>query len=149
MESEAFTWLTRIKDVEREHTTTRFAIEHLKRSLGEKTIKLLADLKEKHVNQANDRLEATYIVRLFSEFERALKEYLYSKKIKIPWKAESLINRVASRVRIQGIILVNAHQVRNQRNIFVHHLEQKDEPLTMRKSTSYLTTFLDRLKIDW
>src|SRR5436190_999490 len=56
-----------------------------------------------HVRQAIDNLEATYIIRLFSEFEAILVQHLTVSypRLRVPRTAEALINRVALRERIE------------------------------------------------
>lgn len=97
MANEKFEWLSKIKAVEREHASIRFATDHLLKLLEDGTKALERDLKRLDVHRASQSLEGTYIVRLFSEFEVALKQYLRASGTKIPKDAKPLINRVASR----------------------------------------------------
>jgi hypothetical protein len=55
-----------------------------------------------HLRAALDRVEATYLIRLFAEFEAILQEHLAVAHpgMRIPRIAEALINRVALRERI-------------------------------------------------
>ena len=140
--------MRRVKDVEREHTALRFTTDHALRSLGEGAVDLEEGLRRSDVNRASERLEGTYIIRLFSEFEVALKTILRERKIKrIPSNAKPLIDRVASCVKFSGPILDNAHLVREYRNKLVHHLVYgipEDQRMTIRTATSCLCTFLSR-----
>ncbi len=150
MANEAFVWLIRFKDIEREYRVTRFATDHLLRSLQTGTANLESDLKILDVNRASERLASTYIASLFSEFERGLKRFLRVQGLrKIPRNAEPLINRVAARGRIAGKPLQNAHKVRQYRNKLVHHLSEEAESFTVRRATGHLCTFFDRLRSAW
>lgn len=149
MRDRTFHWLARIRDVEREHTAIRFAIEHLLQSVQGGATALKENLKRLDLNRASTNLEFTYTIRLFAEFEAGLKRFLKSKKLKVPRNARRLIDRVAARIGIAGDLLLNVHKVRDCRNRFAHDLEQEVEPLTIRKATSFLCTFFDRLQTAW
>ena len=73
MPSDKYDPIGRIKAVEREHTPLRFTTDHVLNSLGEGGIALHEQLKRLDIDRASERLERTYIIRLFSEFEVALK----------------------------------------------------------------------------
>lgn len=153
MPSDKYDLIGRVKAVEREHTALRFTTDHVLRSLGEGGIDLEEGLKRLDVNRALERLEGTYIIRLFCEFEVALKTFLRERKVKkIPRAAKPLIDRVASYVRFSGLILDNAHVVREYRNKLVHSLVHgipDDQRLTIRTATSHLCTFLSRSVARW
>jgi len=82
MSNERSDWLSRVKAVEREHTAMRFTADHVLRSLGEGAVELEEDLKRLDVTRASDRLEGTYAIRLFSEFEVGLKDFLMAQGVK-------------------------------------------------------------------
>ncbi|HEV7223757.1 MAG TPA: hypothetical protein VGN42_13705 [Pirellulales bacterium] len=149
MGSEAFSWADRIKAVEREHRAVRFAADQLLQSLQDGTKAIQDNLKRRDIDRASDNLDGTYVIRLFAEFEIALKRYLESKKIKIPRDAKPLLDKVAVRVGFSGDILLNAHKVREFRNRLVHGREDGGELLTIRQATSHLCTFLSRLQPAW
>lgn len=148
MPSNKYDLIGRVKAVEREHTALRFTTDHVLGSLGEGSVDLVENLKRLDVNRASERLEGTYIIRLFSEFEAVLKTILRERKIqKIPRDAKPLINRVASYFKFAGPILDNAHVVREYRNKLVHNLVHgipDDQRITIRTVTSHLCTFLSR-----
>src|SRR3954452_22294946 len=116
MAGETWTWLMRLKAVEREHNAMRLGADPLLVGLQEGTLALGKELRRADINSASDGLEGTYLIRLFSQFERALKRFLRDKKINIPRHAERLINRVAALIGIAGDILANTHKVREYRN---------------------------------
>ena len=149
MAGKIWDWLPRLKDVEREHNSMRIAAGHLLWSLDQKAVALDPELRRADVKTASEKLEMTYVMRLFSQFERTLKRFLKDKNRKVPRHAEALINRVAARIGFAGDILVNAHKVRDFRNDLAHDLQRGNDPLTIREATSYLTTYLYRLQQDW
>lgn len=149
MSARTFAWLSRIREVEREHAAIRFAADHLLRSIHEGSKTLEANLKRLDVQRASGRLQGTYIIRVFAEFEAGLKRFLRARKIKVPRNAKPLIDRVAARTGIAGDPLTNAHAVRRYRNKLVHSLEDDIDPLTMREVTRYLCTFFARLPPIW
>ena len=148
MPSDKYDLIGRLKAVEREHIALRFTTDHVLRSLGEGGVDLDDNLKRLDVNRASERLEGTYIIRRFSEFEVALKTFLRERKVKkIPRDAKPLINRVASYAKFSGQILDNAHVVREYRNKLVHDLVYgipDEQRMTIRTATSRLCTFLSR-----
>lgn len=145
--------IRRVKAVEREYTALRFTTDHALTSLGEGGIDLKEGLKRSDVNRASERLEGTYLIRLFSEFEVALKTFLRERKVKkIPRDAKPLIDRVASYVKFSGPILDNAQAVREYRNKLVHRLVHgipDEQRMTIRTVTSCLCTFLSRAVARW
>lgn len=153
MPSDEFDLIGRVKAVEREHAALRFTTDYASRSLLEGGVDLEEGLKRLDVNRASERLEGTYIIRLFSEFEVVLKTFLRERKIqKIPRDAKPLIDRVASYVKFSGSILDNAHIVRLYRNKLVHDFVYglpDDQGMTIRTVTSHLCTFLSRSVARW
>lgn len=62
-------WHSRIKAVEREYVAMRQAADHfLQAARADPTI-LLENVLHREIMRASQRLEGTYIVRLFAEFE--------------------------------------------------------------------------------
>ena len=66
-------WLRRIKAIEREHSSTRLALDRLLEEARRDPTILTGDLKFHDIVVASDRLEGTYIIRLFAEFETGLR----------------------------------------------------------------------------
>src|SRR5438270_2188166 len=112
MPNEAFAWGTRIKAVEREYVVARFAADRLDQQTRDDPAVLQGDLRLRDIRMLNDRLEGTYILRVFAEFEQALRNYLRAFSIRVPRNAEPLINRVRDRARIANDDAGNAHNVR-------------------------------------
>jgi predicted RNA methylase len=149
MPSEALDWITRVGAVEREYKMVRLAMDRLRQQAMNAPHILTGDQRFRDIDATADRLEGTYIVRVFSEFETALKQFLRAKKLKVPSKAESLINKVRDKVDISTDHADNVHQVRDYRNALVHDRVRPVVPVTMRDSTRRLNTFLSWLQRTW
>ncbi len=82
----------------------------------------LKGVTKSHVSGALGKVEQTYLIRLFSEFEGMLRTYLNSRNETVPPKAYDLINKVA--VRRRSNVPDNkrdaVHLVREYRNAVVH-----------------------------
>jgi hypothetical protein len=100
-----------------------------------------------HLRTALDRVEATYLIRLFAEFEAILQEHLAAvhPRLRIPRTAEALINRVALRERIPDPIRDAAQRVREERNALVHPSGQSGSAADFRRALAALNFFLARL----
>jgi hypothetical protein len=149
MPNEAFAWLTRVKAVEREHTSTRLAIDRLKRQAQDDPTILLGDLRPRDIGAAAERLDGTYIIRLFAEFETALRHFMRESGYAVPRSAEPLINRVRDRARIPNDDALNAHTVRDYRNTLVHDRREPVDPIPIREATRRLCIFLGWLQRLW
>ena len=145
----AFVWMTRIKAVEREYKIARLGLDRLYLQAIDDPQVLSDQLKLRDIDAGIGRLEGTYLVRLFSEFETALRHFLRAKRLRQPSKAEALINKVRDRVRIPNDYANEVHKVRAYRNKLVHDVLEPVEPVTMREATRYSATFLSWLQRTW
>ena len=97
------------------------------------------------VKTAAERLEATYIIKLFAEFEGILRADLIASR---PGRrlrrtpTETVINSVALRRRIPDTIRDQAHLVRIYRNFLAHPSGETATILSMKQCVSYLSHFL-------
>jgi hypothetical protein len=96
------------------------------------------------IQEAERNLEATYIVRLFSEFEAILQAHLtlHYPNQRLPGTAEALINRMGARRRIPDAIRLRAHTVREYRNAVVHQRATVTAALAFAHALSRLNHFL-------
>jgi hypothetical protein len=147
--NETFAWLMRLKSIEREYTATRLAIDRLKQhTMGNPDI-LVENLKFGDIKGAADRLENTFVVRIFSEFESALKHFLRAQGVGIPRSVKGRVNNVKALMRIPKDDTKLVHRVRINRNNIVHDSNTIVESVTMRDSTKFLCTFLGRCQRVW
>ncbi|HZU38361.1 MAG TPA: hypothetical protein VFA18_20720 [Gemmataceae bacterium] len=101
-----------------------------------------------------DNLEATYIIRIYAEFEAALRDYwlTYRGRATRP-KMYQLVNQAIPDQAFSQDVIDNADDVRQFRNFLVHDIE--DEPgenivtFTVPEAKSHLCAYLGRLDPAW
>ena len=71
MPLETLRWLDRLKGVEREYRIVRLATDRLAAEAAHDPTILGRTLRVREIGPASQRLEGTYVVRLFAEFETA------------------------------------------------------------------------------
>jgi hypothetical protein len=139
----------RLASVGAEFEVAQVALSHLERSWHE-----LGDLRARegiglgHVREAARNLEATYIIRLFSEFEGLLYRHLAATypRLRVPRTAEALINRVALRERIPDAAREAVQTVREYRNSVVHREAAPVPAQTFQDASAALNRFLRLLR---
>jgi hypothetical protein len=97
---------------------------------------------------ALSEIEVTYQVRLFSEFESILREYLVDDlgiRINDKTGVATVINRVTSRLKIESAIHIGAQNVRQNRNKIVHYAGRTVTTLSFVDAMSALNRYLVRL----
>lgn len=149
MPDEAFTWMSRIKAVEREYGAIRFGTDRFLLAVKDDPSILEGLMKRPDITTASIKLEGTYIVRLFSEFETALQHFILAFHIRKPKGAEALVNRVRDRGHIPQPDTDAVHRVRAYRNVLVHERSKLVTPVTIREATRFLCTFLSRVQRIW
>lgn len=99
---------------------------------------------------AADSLEATYIVRLFAEFEAGLRSYWSIVRPTSP-PVSALIDAVAARAlsRIIADPSGDVHEVREYRNSLVHEGDDAVKAVSLEESHRRLKLYLSRLPWDW
>jgi predicted RNA methylase len=149
MPNEAFVWGTRIKAVERENIVARFAADRLDQQSRDNPQILQGDLRPRDIRMVTERLDRTYVLRVFAQFEQGLRNYLRAFKIKVPKNAKSLINRVRDKVHIANDDTDNVHSVRLYRNTLIHDDANPVFPVSMRNATRSLSIFMGWLQGRW
>jgi hypothetical protein len=149
MPDEAFAWMTRIKSVEREYDTARLALDRLDQHTRENPAVLKTDMRLRDVVTCSNALEGTYVLRLFAEFEIALRHYLRFEGLRVPKNAQQLIDKVRDRIQIPNDFAKDVHSVRDYRNFLVHDDATPVPAVPMRDGTRYLSTFLSWLQRYW
>ena len=140
-----FAWYARVKGVEVEYDIVRRAVARMIASSG----RFFGDgYKVRDVGQAADRLEGTYVVRLYSEFEAGLRTYWATLRDTQP-PARDLMNAVAARRRIPYDVLADAHAVREYRNLLVHEGDAPPDPIPLAECRHRLCVFLSYLPPEW
>lgn len=149
MPSEAFEWMNRIKVVEREYGAIRFGTDRLIVAVNDDPAILAGPIKRPAIKIASAHLEGTYIIRVFAEFETALRQFGRAFHIREQRRAETLINRVRDRGRIPPADARPVHQVREYRNVLVHDRQAPVAPVTIREATRFLCAFLSHVQGIW
>ncbi len=134
-------WQFRIKAVELEHKAMRQAADRfLKQAQDDPTI-LRDGLRHRNVVDASRKLEGTYLMRLFAEFETAARQYWNSRWTTHP-KTFDLLAGLTATCGIPESNLDEAHLVRECRNSLVHERNEKPLPLTLLAARGHLCHFL-------
>lgn len=143
-------WQGRLKSIDREHAASRLAINRLLADTANDPTIIINRVEVREVRTASDELEATYIVRLFSEFETALRAYWRSvRPTRPPRQAQSLVNGAATKAKVPYELLSGAHRVREYRNLVVHEEANPVAPIRMMEARRSLCKFLARLPHEW
>ncbi len=96
------------------------------------------------------RLEGTYIIRLFAEFETALRAYLReTRRRPPPSRTRDLLESAAAIVHVPPEVLRNAHEVRDFRHVLVHEREATADPLTITEARGRLCVYFSFLPRKW
>jgi hypothetical protein len=114
----------RLRGVRRELDASLFALAHTIR-LVSRDIKSLQDAAKggtspSELVRCRDNLEINYIMRLFSEFEAAIRNFWVSTVRNSRPGMEVLIDRVADRVNMSPADRAAAHAIRDYRNNIIH-----------------------------
>ncbi len=103
-------------------------------------------ISPRDLESASNNAEATYVIRLFAEFETALRLYWPTIRNRpVPARTRDLLDAVAAARRIGHIDLERAHEVREFRNALVHEREEPGESVPIAIARKYLCVFLSRL----
>ena len=144
-------WIEWILAVERESETAGYALELLREQLRREP----SSLKERgldhrdYVELARNR-DATYLIRLFDEFENGLREAWAR-----AWgetthpRTADLLHAFAARCRMSNDRLVETHRVRVYRNGIVHDESELATPTTLGEARRFLCRFFSLLPPDW
>ena len=97
---------------------------------------------------AAKRLEGTYIIRLFAEFETGLRLFWMTIKPTEP-STRALLDGIAARRGIPTDPLASAHTVRVYRNTLVHERDEEVAPISIGGARSHLCRFFAFLPESW
>jgi hypothetical protein len=144
-----FDWLGRIKAVEREHSAARLAADRLLAAAGqEPTLFSDGELRVRDVRHMAERLEGTYIIRLFAEFETGLRSFWSSVRATDP-PSKGLLEGTAGICHIPRDDLNDAHAVRDYRNALVHERDEATDPIPIALARGHLCRFFSYLPPEW
>ena len=150
MSHDLYEWHRRIKDVERQHSVIRLAITRLASSAKPDPTVLTGGLTFRDIGHASDRLEGTYIIRLFAEFETGLRLFWPTARgTDAPSRTRDLLDGVAATRRIPNDELLKAHAVREYRNLLVHEIEEEMVPISIAEARGHLCRYFNFLPPSW
>lgn len=150
MSSSRFDWLRRVKSVEREHLATRFAVDHLLEEVHVDSGAIPAGLRVRELYGASDNLEATYVIRMFAEFESGLRSVWTSARRKeSPTRTRDLVDGIGAFCRIPDDCIAQAHAVREYRNSLVHGGESPPTVLIVSQARRHLCLLMSFLPLRW
>jgi hypothetical protein len=97
-----------------------------------------------------ERLDGTYLIRLFAEFETGLRRFWpTAKRTEPPGRTRDLMDGVGATCGIDHIVRDHAHAVREYRNALVHERDEPVAPLPVAVARSHLCRFFGFLPPNW
>jgi hypothetical protein len=142
--------MERIKDVEREHHALRLAVDRLLVFAKSQPDEFQGEVNLRIIMKASVCLEGTYLVRLFAEFETALRLFwAIARKTAPPSRTRDLLEGIASTRQVRLAQTANAHLVREYRNVLVHHQDKVIAPIPISEARSHLCRYFSFLPPTW
>jgi hypothetical protein len=143
-------WHPRIKAVEREYRAMRLASDRLLAEARHDPTILRGDLELRDIANASKRLEGTYIIRLFAEFETGLSLFWPTARgTDPPSRTRDLIQGVAATRRVPNDERANVHLVCEYRNLLIHQRDEEVDPISIGQARSHLCRFFNFLPETW
>ena len=153
-ERQAF--IDRVKGAARECYVVAAAVNHYKQAVQASDARLPDETSPRDLVTAADQVESTYLIRMWAEFETALRSYRrhitgdpddrISTTSLIDWTAGVRRGRA-----ISEDVRDDVHKVREYRNDLVHERDDQDslDKVAIDLARTRLNTFLHRLPINW
>ena len=143
--------MERIRAVEREYLVALVAARGLDERFRTDPSALVAERLEfaDHRN-FRDNLEATYLIRLFAEFEAGLREAweFAFRRTTVP-SVRDLIDSLHAQCSITDAWRDCVHDIRTNRNALVHEGGGDVQPVGMREACGWLCRFYSRVPHNW
>lgn len=153
-----YDWRTRVRAALREYHAVRIGIDLLSEATVDDIHALTEargwdDLAASDIYTADSNLEATYIIRIYSVFERAVSSFwgaMSGDEGRDPIQGDELLDEVGLARLIDEEVIQDAQQVRIHRNNLVHgRIDAHAATLTIEDANRHLLTYLDRLPGTW
>jgi hypothetical protein len=148
--------MDRIKGAEREYYAVAHAVAHHRPGVQSGAIVLPPATSLRDLVAAADQLEPTYLIRVWAEFETALRSYRRQLTGDLDDRigTENLINWTAGVRQGRAIsedIRDDVHEVREYRNFLVHERDDQDPPAAVAIDVARrrLNTYLQKLPERW
>jgi hypothetical protein len=150
MRHDCLQWVRRIRAVEREHSAVRLAIDRLLVDAQRAPLLFKGELTLRDIRHAADRLDGTYMIRLFAEFETGLRLFWpTAKTTDPPSRTRDMVDGVAATWHIPYDQIRDAHAVREYRNTLVHEREAATASISISEARGHLCRFFSFLPRDW
>jgi hypothetical protein len=143
--------MERIRAVEREYLVAAVAARGLDERYRADPSALIAErLEFADYRNYRDHLEATYLIRLFAEFEAGLREAweVAFRRITVPG-VRDLIDSVYAQCSISQDWRDSVHDIRAHRNASVHEEGGDVPPIGLREACGWLCRFFSYLPRGW
>ena len=142
----------RLERVQRELLAARFVVERAQRDVGADPTVLVRSspqVRPSYLRDCANNLDLTYLLRLFSEFETALRDFVAARRPSPRrTRMEILMERASMLARIPADVVRAAHAVREYRNAIVHD-PARAAALTFPQCKSRLSRYLSYLPRRW
>jgi hypothetical protein len=140
-----FERIDRLKAVEREFHVVSDAIDRLRVAVVDGHVALPGGTSVRDLNAARRQLEATFLIRLWAEFETAVRSYYDSLTDNPHIRAIDLVNTVAASRRgraVAAAVRVEVHEVREYRNSLLHDRDELAPPVALSDARRRLNSYL-------
>ena len=138
-------------DVLQEYVVASLAVELLEERLrADPSFLTSRKLRRRLAFKVRYHLEFTYLIRLFAEFEAALRDVwrnAWKRPTEPPMK--DLIDVFATKRLISRALADDVHRVRDYRNHLVHQGRAAIDPIPIHDAQALLSRFLSRLPNHW
>ena len=140
-----------IRAIEREYEVIALAVDTLNQRLAADSSWLTDQgLARKDLAQAIRNLQATYMVRLFAEFETGLREaWRRAYRKRSHPRTRELLIAFAARCSISEAWYQAVDEVRQYRNALVHEEDERGDPIAVAVAGRSLCRFFSRLPSHW
>jgi hypothetical protein len=143
-----YEWQGRIKAVEREFLVARHGMDKFREIARRDPTVLAGDVRFREIGTVIENMEATYVIRLFAEFESGLRQFWGVSRGTDPG-THDLIEGIASMCRIPHEKRINAHAMREYRNSMVHERDEQVEQVSIENVRKSLIDFFRFLPPHW
>jgi hypothetical protein len=149
MPRKRFDRLRRVREVESEFEAVRFCVDRTLNDFAQDSATKDAD-RVGSIQSAANRLEATYLIRIFAEFESAVRDFrATARATPPPVRTRDLLEGIGSRRNAARREIDAAHRVREYRNGLLHGRVEETSRVTVAEARQALCRFLSRLPLDW
>lgn len=143
--------LVRMRAIEREWRIAAIAADRLGEYLRANPSALVGEkLENTDYRNFRGNLEATYLIRVFAEFESGLREAWERAFHQVTsQRMRDMIGAISARCVISQEWRDCAHAVRTYRNALIHEGDGAVPPVGLRDACAWLCRFFSRLPHEW